>query len=333
MRTMEPTETDPAPPPSRRPRVWWTEHGPVPVERDAAAEADQPVEVERPDDTAIVVGTAHDEVDEVAAIVSRLAARGLIHQEPPVRISEVAGAAPRPASIVRVIPDVAADPDDEDDSVAFGSGGPTSVVQCPSCRRRQPVPTRATGFGCISCAKVWRWAVCGRCDLLSLNLARQESWRCRDCAASTRSWWRTATAARDGETITVRRRSETAGQRRARAFTAVRRWRWRLAVAGVAVVVAAGGVVIVSGGDGRAAARGPSRAVCASFDEVRAQAADVRTDPAALRSSIDALAASALGATDAVRTAAQRFAASGRPGDETFATALGDLARACAGAS
>lgn len=345
--TMGPAETAPGPPPARQPRMRWTEHGPVPVAEvahDEVTTADEAVEVTAADDhdsvgvapaddTAGEVAVGHDEADGVAAIRARLAARGLVRQEPSVRIREITHAGPGPAPVVRIIPDVATDLDDEDDAIAFESGGPASVVDCPSCRRRQPVPIRATGFGCVSCAKVWRWSVCGGCDHLSLNLARQESWRCRHCGASTRSWWRTATATRDAEAIIRRRQSETADQRRARAFRALRRWRWHLVLAGVAAAVAAGGVVIVSGDDGRAAAGGPTRAVCASFDDVRTQAADARTDPAALRSSIDFLAASALDATDAVRTAAQRFAASGRPGDETFATALGDLARACAGAA
>lgn len=300
----------------------WTEHGPVPV-------ADEATEIAH-DEVAIGHDVA-DEAAEVAAIRARLAARGLVRQEPSARIREVTGAGPGSTPVVVVIPDVADDADEEEE-VVFESGGPTSPVPCRSCRQRQPVPIRTTGFVCASCAKVWRWAVCEGCDRLSLNLARQESWRCRHCGASSRSWWRTPTATRDGAAIAARRQAETADVQRARLVTALRRWRWKLALTGVAAIVAAGGVVIVSGDDGRAAAGGPSRAVCTSFGDVRVQAADARTDPAALRSSIDALAASALDATAPVRTAAQRFAASGRPGDETFATALGDLARACAGA-
>ena len=306
--------------------VRWTEHGPVEA---PAVVPEVPVEAEVP------------AVDDRAARRERLADRGLVRREPAVRIRDVAGDAPPrpvvadpgPVDLAGITPDAAGpdDPADDADHLDDEPVGSTSSVACPSCRSSQQVSDGASGYRCLGCSKVWRWALCAHCEELSLTLARQESWRCTHCGDYSRSWWRTATGRRDAPTVVTRRQAETARRVRAEAYERAQRRRWKVLASGAVVIAAVSAwAVAVSRGDEAPTDRGPTGAVCTTFRELRSDFAAGAAGPAAVRIALDDLATAANDAIPPVRLAAQRWAASGRPGDETFEAAAVDLEAACA---
>jgi hypothetical protein len=75
--------------------------------------------------------------------------------------------------------------------------------------------------------------------------------------------------------------------------------------------------------------RGPTGAVCAMAEELRSTFAAGEPSPAEARTALDELALAANDASEAVRVAAQRWAASGQPGDATFKDAQSGLVAAC----
>lgn len=278
-------------------------------------------------------------VNDADAVRARLAARGVLRTSPSVRIRDVTESAPRvepePSPAVPISGEEEPSPVDallsDAEALEPDPGGPSIEVSCLSCRSRQDVSVAATGYRCRTCTRVWRWATCDACGQLEVTLARQESWRCRECGATTRSWWRTPGARRHAETITDRRQVEAAEERRARALAALRRQRTRLVV-GVVVAALLIAFVVVAGRVGRSAddtLDATSAATCAAFDDLAADLAANSVPPAALRARLDELAVSAADADEGLRIAAERLAASGRPGDPTFDDARNDLARRC----
>lgn len=341
------TSSGPTPPQPCAPRVRWTVDGPIEVPEEPAAEAtlaaptavepaaavEPPAAVEPAE--AVPVGPAEVEVDDRAALRARLAERGLVRQEAAVRIRDVAGDAPPrpvPPAPAPAPPAVDGPPAvaDEADVLEPEPLGPTAPVPCPSCRSTQEVSNGASGYRCQSCHKVWRWATCTQCAALSLTLARQESWRCTECGDYSRSWWRTPDGRREAPTILLRRQSDAARRRRERVQERARKRRWKVLVAGAALITATAAWALVASDRGVPATdRGATGAVCSTFAELRADLAAGPDDPAAVRTSLDDLAAAADEAIPSVRVAAERWAASGRPGDPTFAAAERDLAAAC----
>lgn len=305
----------------------WTEHGPVPVEDDEAVVN----EVAAPAPTSALEDPAPGE--DVESVRRRLAERGLLRQEPSVRIRDVTEPALRPVPEVSFAPEERAGTAEVADDPADVAGleaeraGPGSAVRCPKCRTTQHVADDASGFVCESCSAVWRWAACAGCDVVSLTFARQESWRCTSCGASTRSWWRTATAPRDGQQLRDRRRDEAATRRRAAAYEKARRRRWKVLAAGVAVIVAASvAATIVTKRSSADAARGSGARTC---DAYVSSNFTTSADPAEVRRDLDELAAIADTAPDDIRLPAQRLAAAGRPGDPTFEDARRVLTSVC----
>jgi hypothetical protein len=209
--------------------------------------------------------------------------------------------------------------------------GPTTSVRCLSCRADQEVALQATGYRCTTCTRVWRWAVCGSCDELSVTLARQESWRCRSCGASTRSWWRTPDAPRQAIEVANRRRLDAAKHRRTQAQAALRRQRARLIAGAGAVGLIVAAVLVVGrlNATGDDVAVNTSAATCAAFHDLEADIARNAVPPAAIRTRLDELARNAADAEDAVRIGAERLASSGRPGDATFEEVKAQLAGLC----
>lgn len=317
---MSTSPPDPTPEPPTSPGVRWTEHGPEPLPEAPA-----------PDEIAPAPAPS-TETDDIDAIRARLAERGLVRQQPAVRIRELAGEAP-----ARPVPETPP-PDnpapvvvpDEAEEIEREPPGPTSAVSCPSCRSSQQVSTGASGYRCLSCSKVWRWAICSHCAELSMTQARQESWRCSHCSDYSRSWWRTADGRREAPTVVLRRQSDEARRRRAAAQERARRRRWKVVAAGVVLIAAtAAWALVVSDRSVPATERGPTGAVCSTASELRSSFASGSVGPADVRVALDDLARAAVEATPEVRVAAQRWAASGQPGDETFTAAQDDLANAC----
>lgn len=312
--------------PARR-RVRWTEHGPEEYDADPAAG----------DPAAGGPAPVADPVEEAATVRARLEARGLLRTEPAVRIRDVVG--PRPAVApseppTPVAPDSGrVEDEDEDDGGAEAlepdPGGTTAAVRCRSCRSMEPVSIAATGYRCRSCARVWRWAVCPSCNELDLTFARQESWRCTSCGTGTRSWWRTANAPNESVAVVERKRLEAGRIRRRRALDFGRRYRTVIVASVVTLAIAVTAAVTVPrlAADDRAT-EGAS-ATCADFRTLQADLDRNSIPPAALRSRLDALAAGAAEADDAVRIGAERLAASGRPGDQAFEEAKARLDRLC----
>ena len=345
-----------------RPPVRWTEHGPEPAlveELPVSAEplvgptespADAPPVATAPSPLA---STSTDEPTAPAApprlepeagteadpqaVRARLAARGLLRTERSVRILDVAASPVRPVETAPDLDDAATDPapssdmDDADDIDAEPTGGPAVPVRCLSCRSVQEVALAATAYQCTSCRKVWRWAVCDGCDELSATLARQESWRCRSCGASTRAWWRTAEAPRRAVEVADRRRVQATRLRRRGITRAIGRQRTKLVVAAVVAALVAAVLVLVGRIDQSAddAIRDSSAVTCSAFRSLDRDLAGGGLPAAALRSRLGELAAGAADADDAVRVAAERFAASGQPGDPPFEEARTELARRC----
>ena len=325
-------------------RVQWTEHGPVPIDEPAdvgstdeqAAEppvaqraAEDPVAVEEapPDAMPAPPDAAPDDVD---AVRRRLAERGLLRQEPTIRIRDLAeGPAARTVEEERAEPLTSAVEDEAADSAGLDQErhGPGSAVRCPKCRTEQTIADDASGFVCASCSSVWRWAICSSCAEVSLTFARQQSWRCGGCGTSTRSWWRTPTAQRENQLVRERRREDATAARRARAQEVARRRRWKVIATGVTLILLAGvAAAVVTRRSSDAAARGASGRACDAF-----LAADLDTgaSPAQVRADLDDLAAVADAAPDEIRIPAQRLAAAGRPGDPTFESTRAQLSAAC----
>jgi hypothetical protein len=313
------------------PPVRWTEHGPEPVESEADAVPPDVSPAPTAEDHA-PLGTTEDP----ASVVARLKAKGLLRTEPSIRIRDLAGDAPRPLVTFEpeqplttgrhIDDDDLGDPEELEPELP----GPTTDVRCPSCRTPQAVPDTSTGYRCRSCSKVWRWAQCSGCHVVSLTIARQESWRC-PCGAYTRSWWRTPTRAAEHKRTAEARAAQAAEQRRRQAYEKARRRRWKVLSAGaLAIVITAAAAITISKHAAPVTTRGPSGRVCDEFATVQ-QDIDRNVPLAAIRTSVDTLAADAVDAVDAVRLPAQRLAGSGHPGDKPFDKAAADLARACAG--
>lgn len=273
------------------------------------------------------------------ALRARLAARGLLRTEPSVRIREVVPDRPRPRSEPAIEPSWTEprDPDDpgseaEAEALEPDPGGSRAPVRCPTCREQTSVAVAATGFACPSCARVWRWAICGGCKGLALTLARQEAWRCGACGHHTRSWWRTETAARERVEVQERRQVDAARRERERVLAAARRRRWKLIVAGVLLVVVAAaiaGVVTISGQGSPADHR---RAACNRFERLRTQVTNGTLRGAEVDAELAEIRALATEADPDVATAAARLAAAGRPGTARFLIASTEMADACAAA-
>ena len=322
---MNTTPTEPGPeaaPPTAASGVRWTEHGPEPARADAGAGAS--VEPGEP-------GLDAD-VDDIAAIRARLAERGLVRRNAAPRIRELTGdvtrrpAPPTPATdepVRLVVPEDAEELEPE-------PPGPTSAVSCPGCRSSQQVSAGASGYRCLGCNKVWRWAICGHCGELALALARQESWRCSPCGDYSRSWWRTADGRREAPTVIMRRQADEARRQRERALERARARRWKVLLAGVTLIAAtAVWALAVSDGNVPETERGATGAVCTRASELRSTFG-AGAEPADVRVALDELAAQAIDAIPEVRVAAQQWAASGQPGDETFDAAQKQLVAACA---
>lgn len=275
---------------------------------------------------------------DLDAIRARLTARGLVITAPPVRIRDVAG--PPPEAQPSIDPDIArrlqplAEPENVvgDDAEALDPEpyGPTVGVRCPACRTTQKVAADATGYKCADCDKVWRWAVCSRCDHLALTIARQESWRCADCGGYSRSWWRTAGARPEAQRVTSRKRTEAAEREHRRILAVARRRRWKLIVGGIAVVMLAGGSALIFSETDVASPADESRAACATYTGLKSALANGAITAPDLREQLAALAKSAEAATPDVQLAAVGLAKSGRPGDATFLVASTQLSDACA---
>ena len=322
----------------------WTEHGPEPVEpvelpEPAAEPAEPAAAIEQTTEPVEVAdaGAAHSDVPEdLVTAWQRLTAKGLVREQPAVRIREVTPDAPRvvfePEPFLTTGNAIANDDLGDPEELEPEQPGPTTKIRCATCRTQQQVADAATGFRCTSCAKVFRWAICGGCHEVRLTIARQESWRC-ECGAYTRSWWRTTTATKAAE---HRRTSETrvtqaADRRRQEAYAKARRRRWKLlSVGAVAILATAVAAVTFSRHAAPITTKGANGKVCDAFADVQ-RGINAQTSPAELRASIDALAAESVDAIDRIRLPAQQMAGSGHPGDKPFDDAAKALARACAG--
>ena len=321
------------------PSVRWSEHGPIPAPADGPdAEgfvgptevAAAAVEPTPPGAEGLAPG------DDIAVLRARLAERGLVRQEPAVRIRETAGDAPRPvpeplppaaeASVPVMVPDDAEELEPE-------PAGPTVETRCPSCRSSQQVSTGAAGYRCVSCTKAWRWAICTHCAELSLTLARQESWRCTPCGDYSRSWWRTIDGRSEAPNVVLRRQSDEARRQREATYERARKRRWKIVLVGTLLIGATGAWAVGFSDRGvPATEKGPTGAVCSTAAELSATFSSPGTAPGEVRESLDALARAATEAIPEVEVAAQQWAASGLPGDETFAAAERQLRAACTSA-
>jgi hypothetical protein len=272
--------------------------------------------------------------DPRAELRARLAERGLLREQPAVRIREVAGEAPpRPLPDLEPVASTESPivPDDAEE-LEPEPPGPTVTVRCRGCRSTQEVAATTSGYRCRSCSKTWRWAICAHCDVLTLTLARQESWRCAGCGEYSRSWWRTPDGRRQSPTIGQRRQDDEVRRQRAAAYERARNRRWKLVATGVVMIAATvTWSVLLSDRSVRPTERGPSGRVCSTAADLRTSFGSETVSPAEVRASLDDLAATANDAIPEVRLAAQRWAASGLPGDKTFEAAAKDVARACAG--
>ncbi len=282
---------------------------------------------------------------DVDSVRARLAARGLVRSTPSVRIRELAGgpdplAPRRPVNPYKGTLDRGTPPTpapasthsvEDPELLEAEPFGPKTVTRCPSCRTGQPVAVDATGYRCGSCDKVWRWAVCGSCDSLSLTIARQESWRCR-CGAYSRSWWRTPTALRDAAAVAARKRSVAADQERARILTLARRRRWKVLLAGAVVIVLAGLSALVFTANDAAGPAEATRVTCARWDSLKSALANGSLGGAEIDAATSELAAGAETAASDVQLASHDLADAGRPGRAAFLIASTRLSDACAGA-
>lgn len=316
---------------SAAPAVRWTEHGP----EGPAVEPNAPVE---PLESA-PPGEAPAPAEDLDAIRARLAARGLVRTEPSVRIRDIAGGRPdtAPAPIAPSKGDPFEPPPAPEESVSDDAEtlepepfGPTSTVRCPSCRTTQQVAVDATGYKCGNCDKVWRWGVCTSCSHLSLTMARQESWRCTDCGAYSRSWWRTVTAPREAQEVTRRKRALAAEQERQRVLAIARRRRWKLILAGVVVVLLAGASALIFQSSDTSSPVEQTRVTCANWTRLKSDIANGALTPVELDTALADLAAGAELAQPDVQLAADNLAAAGRPGQATFLVASTQLSDACA---
>jgi hypothetical protein len=295
-------------------RVRWTEHGPEPIEdEEPEAAAPPPAPAETAD-----------------ALRERLEARGLLRTSPTVRIRDlVDGPAPRPTPDPTTVP---AEPPEEvheaSEELEPDPGGPTATVRCRSCRGVEPVSVDATGYACRTCSRVWRWAVCGSCDTLAVVPARLESWRCADCGASTRSWWRTDAALPTALIVMGRKRAAAATDHRAVVLGLIRRNGTKAAgLVMVAIFMATAAVLLRSSANGPTAER--SRTACEAFAVLRPSLAPGARPTSVVRSTLNELATVASGADEAVRVRVEELAASGLPGDAGFDSAVARLAHAC----
>jgi hypothetical protein len=335
--------TDPTTP---RPTVRWTEHGPEPVAPPSpASEWDDilgggrraPVdEAEASVDESVPAPPAEEVVPEDReSLRARLAAKGLVRDQPAINIRELAGDAPprqvvfEPEPIIttgnKILDDELGDPEELEPELP----GPTSEVRCASCRTKQRVPDTATGYRCASCAKVWRWAECSSCHDLNLTIARQESWRCTGCGSHTRSWWRTPTKAAEHRRTAEARATDAAERRRREAYEKARRRGWMvLAVGAIAIIATAFGAVTFTRNAAPVVARGANAKVCEAFRDVQ-RSINGNGDPAERRAALDALAAESVDAIDRIRLPAQRLAGAGQPGDKPFDDAARALDNAC----
>lgn len=326
-----------APPPEHVPpaaptAVRWTEHGPEPVAVAAATPAepgDVPATPAEPPEPG-----APDDLDTIRA---RLAARGLVRTEPSVRIRDIAGGRPAPppsAPAPLADPFLPAAPDDGgigDDAEALEPEpyGPTALVRCPSCRTTQQVAIDATGYRCGNCDKAWRWAICTSCHHLALTIARQESWRCGECGAYSRSWWRTATAPREAEEVMRRKRADAADRERQRVLAVARRRRWKLIAAGVVVVLLAGAAALIFSATDASSPEEQTRATCANWSRLKSDIANGALSGAALQDALVNQANEAGIAASDVQLAAANLTKAGKPGDATFLVASTQLSDAC----
>jgi hypothetical protein len=309
--------------PASEPTVRWTEHGPEPAPAEPA-----PAEPARAEPAV---------AEDLASLKARLAARGLLRDQPSINIREVAGDAPgrvvafEPEPIFttgrQIVDDDLGDPEELEPE----QPGPTTKLRCPGCRTPQEVHDNATGYRCTSCAKVWRWATCSGCHALNLTIARQESWRCNGCGAYTRSWWRTPTRAAEHRRVAEARVTDAAERRRREAYEKARRRRWKLLSAGAAAIIATSiATISFARGAEPVVDRGATGQVCDAFGEIQNDISG-GAPLATIRASIDALAADSVDAIDRVRIPAQELAGAGQPGDKPFDDAAAKLGRACAG--
>lgn len=326
------------------PAVRWTEHGPeapAPVAEEPARVVDEPLAMpalpnEPPVTDAPGDGAPAEDLDTIRA---RLAARGLVRTEPSVRIRDIAGGRPDspPAPIAPSKGDPfepAPSPEDSvsDDAEALDPEpfGPTALTRCPSCRTTQQVAVDATGYKCDNCDKVWRWGVCTSCSHLSLTMARQESWRCTGCGAYSRSWWRTATAPREAQEVTRRKRADAAEQERQRVLAIARRRRWKLILGGVMIVLLAGASALIFRSTDTSSPAEHTRVTCANWTRLKSDIANGALTAVELDNALRDLADGAELAQPEVHLAADRLADAGRPGQATFLVASTQLSDACA---
>ncbi|MBW3615079.1 MAG: hypothetical protein KY439_07200 [Actinobacteria bacterium] len=308
----------------------------VPAEEAATVAAGDPEPAAlEPDQAPEVEPEAEPEDMSVEALRARLAARGLVRTEPSVRIREVVPDQPRPApeplpTWTEPPPDAGETDGGVDETLEPEPDGPRSPVRCPTCRGTTPVAVAATGFRCPSCERVWRWAICGGCDELTLTMARQESWRCAACGNHTRSWWRTDTAAREGAQVQRRRREDAARREQERAAATARRRRWKLVVAGILLVVVTAGVAGVVTLAGRGSPADHSRAACNRYERFRTEVVNGTLSGPRTAAALDEIRRLAVEGDPRVAQAAAELAAAGPPGTAKVLIASTKLADACA---
>jgi hypothetical protein len=276
-----------------------------------------------------VIGTAPSSEPSLDEVRARLSARGLIASAPPILIPKV----PRPEPAEPVVPVQPSEPkeahwaESERDGWDVEPGPERVAVACPQCRTKVDVPVEATRVPCEPCDRMWRFAVCQRCDELSLTMERQESWRCSHCGEFTRSWWRTEGASYVAPRVIGRRRDQLAKEERARVREGMRRRRWKLvAFAAVAAVLA--GVIVSSG---RAAqSGGPTGAgvACPHFRDILEGVAAGRLSQAQLDEELERLGEEAGDVAELAQPVAE-LQASSVPTSPGFIAARGALVDAC----
>ncbi len=339
-----------------RPTVRWTEHGPEPVADVAPVEAPEAIadgpavgDLDVANDPHPPVATrptpssalpADETTSDFDTLRARLTARGLVRTEPSVRIRDVAGPAPEaPHTRIAVYKGIVnSDTEAPVDTSAPGDVdaieaepfGPTVLTRCPSCRTTQQVAIEATGYHCRNCDRKWRWGICSSCSHLSLTIARQESWRCTDCGAYSRSWWRTDTATRESQEVTQRKRADAAKREHERVHAVAKRRRWKVILAGVVIIALAGLSALVFSSADTSSAAEQTRATCASWSRLKSDIANGALSAPELRADLTELAASADLADPDVQLAADRVTTAGLPGDATFLVASTALSDACA---
>ena len=280
-------------------------------------------------ENADIIPEAADTIDTVRA---RLAQRGLVVTGPAIVVPR--GDRPeRPVVFDDVLVEAEGDhhpnavPEDDWDMASEG-GTPVSV-RCPQCRGTQQTPVDVTRFRCVTCERAWRWAVCDGCDTLNFTVERQESWPC-GCGHHTRSWWRTATAARDAFAVVARRKDAVAQAARAEVQAGMRRRRWKLVLgAGVGLLAVLVFVGLVRANEGSAVATGTNEA-CRQFGLLRSDLGSGTLSGAELEERLAALALAAEGGAPAVQEASIELKAIGQPTKAAFLIAQTKLADACA---